>query len=149
PAMQTLVSDIEIARNTASIPHPYPDGGAIEWIRMHESLEEAIFAIIKRDSEELIGTIGLILKPHERAEIGYWIGVPFWNHGYASEAARAVIAFGFETLALNRIEAAHYARNPASGRVMVNAGMKHEGTHRQAVKKWDEYLDTEMYSILR
>ena len=65
PAMQTLVSDIEIARNTASIPHPYPDGGAIEWIRMHESLEEAIFAIIKRDSEELIGTIGLILKPHE------------------------------------------------------------------------------------
>ena len=148
-AVQRLVSDVEIARNTASIPHPYPDGGAAEWISKHEQSEEIIFAIVKRDTDEVIGVIGLIPKPHDRAEIGYWIGVPHWNRGYASEAARAVIDFAFRDLDFNRIEAAHYARNPASGRVMQKAGMKHEGTHREAVKKWDEYLDAEMYAILR
>ena len=60
-----------------------------------------------------------------------------------------MIDFAFRDLDFNRIEAAHYARNPASGRVMQKAGMKHEGTHREAVKKWDEYLDAEMYAILR
>ena len=152
-AIQRLVSNIEIARNTLSIPHPYPDGGAAEWIAKHaeryEKSEEVEFGIVIRDDDDLVGVIGLLPKKHDRAEIGYWIGQPYWGRGYATEAARAVIGFAFGGMRLNRVEAAHFSRNPASGRVMQKAGMQYEGRRREAVLKWDEYLDTEMYSILR
>jgi len=151
-AIQALVSDVEIARNTLNIPHPYPAGAASEWITRHtekfEKNEEIVFAIVTRGGE-LVGIIGLVPKQHDVAEIGYWIGVPYWSRGYASEAARAVIGYAFGELSFNRIEAAHFSRNPASGRVMQKIGMKHEGTLRQAVKKWSEYVDTELYSVLR
>jgi len=151
-AIQRLVSDIEIARNTLNIPHPYPDGGAAEWIAKHagplEDDQEIVFVIVVRDSGELAGVMGLVPKKHDRAEIGYWIGVPYWGRGYATEAARAVIAYAFEA-GFNRVEAEHFSRNPASGRVMQKAGMVHEGRRRQAVRKWDEYLDVEAYAILR
>ena len=58
-----------------------------------------------------------------RAELGYWIGVPWWNRGYATEAGRALLDFGFGTLGLHRIMAHHMMRNPASGRVMQKLGM--------------------------
>jgi RimJ/RimL family protein N-acetyltransferase len=152
-AIQRLVSDIEIARNTLHIPHPYPEGGAAQWIARHaeryETSSEIVFAIVTRDTNELAGVIGLVPKPHNRGEIGYWVGIPYWSRGYATEAVREVIRYAFEDIGMNRIEAAHFSRNPASGRVMQKAGMQHEGTHRESVFKWDEYLDTEMYAILR
>ncbi len=150
-ALQRIVSDVEIARNTLSIPHPYPEGGAVEWIAKHaerfEKSEEVVFAIVARDG--LVGVIGVVPKPHDRAEVGYWIGVPYWGRGYATEALKAAIGYAFEKMGVNRLEAQHFSRNPASGRVMQKAGMTHEGRHREAVLKWDEYLDVEMYSILR
>ncbi|HKB78454.1 MAG TPA: GNAT family protein, partial [Thermoanaerobaculia bacterium] len=75
-------------------------------------------------------------------------GVPYWGLGYATEAAGAVVRFGFESLSLNRIFACHFVRNPASGRVLRKLGMQHEGTMRQHVRKWDEYVDLEYYAIL-
>ena len=148
-AIQRLVSDVEIARNTLNIPHPYPEGAAAQWIAKHAESEEIVFAIVTRDTNELAGVIGLVPKEHNRGEIGYWVGVPYWGRGYATEATRAIIRYGFEERGMNRIEAMHFSRNPASGRVMQKAGMEHEGTHRQAIFKWDEYLDAERYAILR
>jgi RimJ/RimL family protein N-acetyltransferase len=152
-AVQRLVSDIEVARQTLNIPHPYPEGGAAEWIEKHaerfENSEEIVFGLFTRDGGELVGVMGLIPKSHDRAEIGYWIGVPFWGRGYATEAARAMVRYAFEEMDVNRIEAEHFARNPASGRVLQKAGMRHEGTRRQAILKWNEYLDVELYAILR
>ena len=81
--------------------------------------------------------------------MGYWIGVPYWNKGYCSEAAKALIGYGFDELGLNRVFAEHMVRNPASGRVMEKAGMTYEGTLRQHVKKWDRYEDLKVYGILR
>ena len=93
--------------------------------------------------------MGLHLKlQHLRAELGYWIGVPFWNRGYATEAAEAVIKFGFEELGLNRIEAEHFTRNPASWRVMEKLGMTLEGVRRQHVLKEDELEDLALYAVL-
>ena len=90
------------------------------------------------------------MKPeHDHAELGYWIGVPYWGAGYATEGARAVMQFGFETLSLNRIFASHFSRNPASGRVLQKIGMRYEGTLRRHLKKWDEYIDLECYGVLR
>jgi ribosomal-protein-alanine N-acetyltransferase len=151
PVVQRLAGAREVAFNTLSIPHPYPDGAAEEWIRAHTADAGLVnFAVIRRTDGALVGAAGLILKgDHDKAEIGYWIGVPYWNQGYASEAASAVIDYGFEELGLQRIYAAHFARNSASGRVLAKNGMRHEGTLRRDIKKWDEYLDVEMYSILR
>lgn len=151
--MRRLINTREVALNTLRIPFPYPEGEAERWIASHQDRKEEndhVFAITLRDSEQIVGTVGLHVKPdHDMAEIGYWIGVPFWGRGYATEAAAAVVHYGFETLSLNRIYAEHFSRNPASGRVLQKIGMQHEGRRRQAVKKWGEYIDVECYAILR
>lgn len=151
--VQRLAGARDIADTTLTIPHPYLDGMAEEWIGTHgdawDRQERATFAITS-EGDGVIGAIGLHLTlAHRRAELGYWVGRPFWNRGFATEAARAVIAFGFEALGLNRIHASHLARNPASGRVLVKAGMRFEGTLRQHVIKWDRAEDLAEYAILR
>ena len=143
----------EIADTTLNVPHPYGDGMAEAWIRTHSprfaARELATFAIADR-TDALIGAIGLRMEPaHRRAELGYWIALPFWNNGYASEAAQAVIDYGFTTLGLNRIQATHMVRNPASGRVMQKVGMRYEGLHRQYVMKNGRFEDLARYAILR
>lgn len=154
PALHHLVGAREIALNTLRIPHPYPEGEAERWISTHDALREKgelPFAITLRGSGELVGTVGLhhSREGHDSAELGYWIGVPYWGRGYATEAAAAAVKFGFEELKLNRIFASYFTRNAASGRVLQKIGMRHEGTMRQHLKKWDEYVDVECYAILR
>jgi RimJ/RimL family protein N-acetyltransferase len=127
---------------------------AENWIDGHEPGYEngslATFAIALRDDATLVGAIGLrIDRSLNKAELGYWIGKPHWNLGYATEAATAVLAFAFDELRLNRIHAGHLARNPSSGRVMEKAGMILEGTMRQDTMKWGKYEDLVMYGILR
>lgn len=150
PAVQRLASAYEIAENTLLIPHPYPEGAAAAWIsKQPTSPDNHTFAITLRDGGDVIGAIGLRAEPdHGRGEIGYWIGLPYWNRGYVTEAARAVIGFGFESLGLHRIWAMHFTRNPASGRIMQKVGMKYEGRLREHEKKWDVFVDCEVYGIL-
>jgi RimJ/RimL family protein N-acetyltransferase len=83
-----------------------------------------------------------------RAEMGYWLGVPFWSQGIATEAARAVLRYGFEHLNLHRIHAFHFVRNGASDRVMQKIGMQHEGTLRHHDHKDDHWEDLVSYGIL-
>lgn len=152
PVVQRLASAREVAENTLSIPHPYPEGAAEAWIATHDDDWEqrrlVHFGI--ESGGEIVGAMGLILKlDHDMAEVGYWIGVPYWGRGYAGEAVAAVIRYGFEEWELNRIFGAHFGRNGASGRVMARAGMKWEGVLRQHIKKWDEYRDVVFYGILR
>ena len=152
-AVQTLAGERLIADTTLNIPHPYEDGMAEAWIETHKPGYKAgtgtVFAIVHRDNEQLIGAIGLTIDTDlDKAELGYWIGRPFWNCGYATEAAIAVLDFGFGTLNLNRVCARHLARNPSSGRVMEKAGMRLEGTARQDTKKWGRYEDLVSYGVL-
>jgi RimJ/RimL family protein N-acetyltransferase len=154
PAVQRLAGDRAIADTTLNIPHPYEPGMAEQWIATHqpgfESGTLCNFAIALRQTGELVGAIGLVVTVRfDRAELGYWIGRPYWNRGYCTEAAWAVLDFGFEALGLNRIHAIHFSRNPASGRVMEKIGMTHEGRSRQHGKRWGVYEDLELYGILR
>jgi|SRR5438270_5251431 len=151
PELHELINAREVALNTLRIPFPYPEGEAERWISTHgEKQNDRVFALTLRKEKTLIGCVGLHVKPeHDHAELGYWIGVPYWGAGYATEAARAVMQFGFETLSLNRIFASHFSRNPASGRVLQKIGMRYEGTLRRHLKKWDEYIDLECYGVLR
>ena len=151
PLVQKLAGAREVALNTLLIPHPYPDGEAERWIETHDAASERgdhAFAITLDDA--LIGAIGLHAKlDHDRAEIGYWIGVPYWGRGYATEAARAIVEHGFQKLGLHRMYAMHFTRNPASGHVLQKIGMRHEGSLRHHLKRWGQYIDVEMYGILR
>ena len=150
PAVQRLASDYDVALNTLLIPHPYPDGAAEAWIAMHQAdFDENRIHHFAVDAGELTGAIGLVMKSDGIAEIGYWIGVPYWRRGYASEAAIEVVRYGFEEVGLQRIFAAHFTRNPASGRVLQKAGMQCEGTLRRHQLKWGEPLDITFYGILR
>lgn len=151
--VQRLAGDRAIADTTLNVPHPYEDGMAEEWIATHqprfESGELFNLAVTLRTTGDLIGAIGLgIDQRFGRAELGYWIGKPYWNNGYCTEAGRAVLQYGFSVLGLHRIHASHLTRNPASGRVMQKLGMVHEGRARQHVRRWDAFEDLELYGIL-
>lgn len=153
-AVHTLAGAPEIADTTLRIPHPYPRELAAQWIASHGELyrddKELVFAITLQKDARLIGATSLLLQlEFDQAELGYWVGKPYWSHGYASEAAAGLVRLGFTTLNLNRIHAHHFARNPASGKVLRNCGMQHEGTLRQHVKKNGHYEDIDFYGILR
>jgi len=152
--MQQLAGERAIAATTLRIPHPYSDADCQAWI--DSALETSAegdayqFAIVRTETNELIGSIGLTVQQHwERAEIGYWIGVPYWGRGFATEAAVEAVRFGFEDLGLNRIYASVFANNPASARVLEKAGLTYEGRHVQSIQKWDEFLDTLTYARVK
>lgn len=152
-AVHAHLADREVAATSASIPHPYPPGAAETWIATHApraAVEEAVvLAITLRESGALVGSIELRLVPaHRRAELGYWVGRPHWGQGYATEAADALVRWGFATLGLHRVNAAHLTRNPASGRVLAKIGMKHEGRLRKHFSKWEVLEDLDVYGVL-
>jgi RimJ/RimL family protein N-acetyltransferase len=149
-----LLATPEIADTTLNIAHPYPEGAAERWIASHVTAAADgtgwTWAIALRDGGELIGAIGLgVVAAHRRGSLGYWLGVPFWNHGYMSEAARRVVAFGFEELGLHRIDAQCMTRNAASARVMERAGMTYEGTARDYIVKHGRFEDIASYAVIR
>lgn len=154
PDVQCLAGDRAIADTTLNMPHPYEDGMAEAWIGSHQAIFDdgkgVHFAITLRSDGALVGAISLMgmVKGHQ-AEMGYWIGKPYWNQGYCTEAGRAVVSYAFSELGLARVHAGHLTRNPASGRVMQKIGMQHEGCRRQHVQKWGKFEDLDLYGILR
>jgi ribosomal-protein-alanine N-acetyltransferase len=152
--VESLLSDREVAEGTLTIPHPYPAGGSQEWFAAQGPKwadgKMATWAITRGSADEIIGVISLrIVVAHRRAEAGYWVAREAWGGGVATDALRAVIAWGFDTLGLHRIEAHHFTENGASGRVMQKAGMHHEGHVRGAVHRHDVPRDLELYGMLR
>lgn len=152
--VQRLAGDRTVAANTLSIPHPYPNGAAEAWIQSQSEQftqgKAAVYAITLRDTQVLCGSIGLGINPDfNLAELGYWVGLPYQNHGYCTEAATALLDFGFRELGLNRIQATHFTDNPASGRVMEKIGMSYEGCRRQHTNKWGELKDIKLYALLK
>ena len=120
-------------------------------IRQYRNASPATFVIALRGNGKVIGTIGFMWMQTDNrsAEVGYSLSRAYWNQGIMSEALKTVLEFGFTKLGLNRIEAQHESDNPASGRVMIKAGMRHEGTLRQRVYNKGRYADVELYAILR
>jgi RimJ/RimL family protein N-acetyltransferase len=154
PAVQALVGAPEVAATTLNIPHPYPDGAAETWIagqpEYWSSGQGANWAITRRGDGIVLGSISLaITRRHRRAEMGYWLGVPYWNQGYTTEAARRVVAFVFCDLDLNRLQATCLPRNIASARVMQKAGLRYEGQLRGYIVKDDQIEDLNMYALTR
>jgi [ribosomal protein S5]-alanine N-acetyltransferase len=153
PDLVRLAGERDVAATTLNIAHPYTILDAESFLA-HANTEaaagrSAIFAICIYPGDELCGTVGLTIAPaSRRAELGYWIGVPYWGRGFATEAAGAVLQFGFEALGLRKIHATHFAGNIASQRVLEKIGMRHEGCFRAHAVKWDQEIDLENYGML-
>jgi len=153
--VQRLAGDYEVASSDLGIPYPYPDGAAEAWIATlrpgFEKGVHAVYAVTLLGERNLVGAAGLVEvnRRHGRAELDYWVGRPYWGRGYATEAARAVIEYGFFVMGLHRVYAMHFSRNPASGRVMEKCGMVHEGHFREHIRKWGVFEDVDIWGILR
>ena len=145
-----LVGAREVAATTLRIPHPYTEENAKSFLALLQEPGRIWFAITLRNDGRQIGGIGLTVEQqHRHAELGYWLGVPYWGEGFATEAAREMLRYGFEDLGLHRIHASHFKHNPASGRILVKLGMHYEGCQRQHIRKWDQFVDLELYGVLR
>ncbi len=151
-SVRALAGAHEVAAGTIQVPHPYEDGVAEAWIESQAAAWEdgAQLELAVTSEDGLVGAIALIFKPlHDRAELAYWMGGPFWSRGYATEAGRALISYGFSELDLHRITAFHFSWNGASGRVLQKLGMRHEGRLREHLLKWGTFEDVEVYGILK
>jgi ribosomal-protein-alanine N-acetyltransferase len=149
-----LVGNYEVAKMLLPVPYPYTEQDARDFIlNSHEDRiaeTDYVFAIVSKAERTLIGCAELGLRRQfQRAELGYWVAVPYWGQGYMTEAARWMLRYGFEDLNLNRIHSSHFAHNPASGRVMQKIGMTYEATFRQFIVKFDEYVDMVCYGIVK
>lgn len=148
------LSNKEVAEGTLNVPHPYPPERAGEFIAeqpsRHASGKGIAWAVTLRADGRLIGGSGVSLtRAHARGELAYWVAKGEWGKGIATEAARAVLAYAFDVLALHRVDAHHYVENPASGAVMRGLGMQYEGRLRQVVWRDGVPRDLELYAILR
>ncbi len=132
-------------------PHPYEKKDAREWIQSAtHQIPETHFAIAS--AREAIGGIGLRLQEdvHRRsAEVGYWLGEPFWGRGIATTALSALTEFAFGHFDLVRIYATTFEWNPASARVLEKAGYQYEGRLRKNVTKDGNTIDQFLYGLVR
>jgi RimJ/RimL family protein N-acetyltransferase len=151
PHVECFVSDRRVAEMTALIPHPYPRGAALDWIHLTERqwLEglKASFVICLRGSGTLVGAISYFRDGTRDNEVGYWIGVPHWGRGYATEALKCLLRYAFENLEACHVDSYHFAHNLASGRVMQKAGMKFIGRTPLGASRGGVAYDDIRYSI--
>jgi len=127
--MAALVNDFGIASMTTSIPHPYTPADAESWLARCRAADwdhEANFVIEHRNFG-LVGAIGFRPGPMGRPELGCWLGRAFWNRGYATEAARAALAWARRDWRKKLVVASHFADNPASGQVLCKSGFLYTG----------------------
>lgn len=147
-------STSQISENTLTIPFPYKEEDAKFWLKIieegFEKKDAFIFGIRKKENLKLIGGMGIHLDiNNQKAEVGYWLGKDFWNNGYATEALKEVLKFGFEKLNLNKIYASHFPHNPASGKILEKCGMTKEAVLKQEVLKGEIFLDIVRYSCMK
>ena len=122
-SMTVWLSDYDVARMTARVPHPYSEGDAEAFLAQ---VPEYRFAIQRRSDGVFLGMTGL--DAENGYEFGYWLGKPFWGFGYATEAAHRLVCFAFETLGLQTVHAGWFHDNPASGHVLAKLGARHNGS---------------------
>jgi RimJ/RimL family protein N-acetyltransferase len=125
-SMVALANDRRIAENTARIPHPYKLADAESFISgANRGAADAVFVITLR-SGAVIGACGVTARD-DQAELGYWLGVPYWGKGYATESLHAVIDYAFTDLGHEALSAGARVTNPASRRVLEKCGFQWTG----------------------
>jgi ribosomal-protein-alanine N-acetyltransferase len=154
-AVAAGAGDRQVAAFLIQVPSPYPIALARRWVAHRidwwDQGRGVTFAVTLPDEPDmLLGTVSLRRYVRDRrAELGYWLARPAWGHGFATEAASAVVDFGFSGLGLARVYAQVLADNRASLRVLDKLGMVNEGVKRQHVQKARRLHDVVLYGLLR
>jgi [ribosomal protein S5]-alanine N-acetyltransferase len=151
--VQTLANDIRVSESTANVPYPYTLGDAESWIGSHqsnfESRSSVVFAISLVSRGHIVGTVALnqISAFHRRANLGYWMGFPYWSKGFCTEAAKALIQYGNKEFEITRFDCSCLARNLGSARVMEKVGFKYEGRLVQYLNHKGKFEDILMHGL--
>ena len=142
-------SDERVARATRGIPHPLPPGSTEAFIArcLADDREEDTWVIDGTQSglSEVLGVIGARRMDREQSEIGYWVAPAFWNTGIASEAVQALVAANPHKA--RTLFAAVFQDNPASARVLTNAGFDYIGDAEEYCVARDARVATWTYSL--
>ena len=135
------------------LPYPYTEDDAEDFIQMMLSADpDSTFAFAITLDNKVIGSIGVFRKDniHSRtAEMGYYIGEPYWGNGYMTNAIKQVCAYVFENTDIIRIFAEPFAHNIASCRALEKAGFQYEGTLKSNAIKCGNVVDMKMYALTR
>jgi RimJ/RimL family protein N-acetyltransferase len=128
----------------ADVRRRMDDGATFAWI------------VEERESGAVCGIVSLIgiLRTHralryDKAELAYWIGKPFQQRGYATEACKAALEYGFETLNLHKVTVAHARENEASKNLILRLGFREVGVEYQHFSKNGHWIDHVIYELLR
>jgi len=154
PAIERYARLWEVARYTAEVPHPYPPGGGIAFAEAvafeHRHGGSLVWAVIEKTKGEVVGGIGLDLSDDRRtAELGYIYDPAVWGHGYATEAAHAVVDHAFGRLGLDRIVSHAAVENRPSCRVLAKAGLRRIGNGRFHAPARGRWFEGEFYRLTR
>jgi ribosomal-protein-alanine N-acetyltransferase len=160
PVQADAESITKYARNPAvsrmtHMPYPYRLEHAQEFIRRYHRVRRKgkmyMFGIEQKETGKIIGGISLgnVNKEQHRAELGFWLGKPFWGQGITSEAVALMLDFGFKKLRLRRILAMVFHHNPASMKVLKKNGFVREGVLRQWMHQRGTLIDLHMFGILK
>ena len=137
-----LACDSGLARTTASMPHPYSRAAAEAFVAGAAAADlhrDVVFAIDGEDGD-LVGTLGLSLRDGAHRsdlapELGYWLGRPYWGRGYMTEAVSGALDWVRDEWGKRYVMAGHFADNPRSGQVLINAGFLYTGEVRSTPSK--------------
>ena len=147
-------NDLAIADTMISVPHPFLECHAREWIKRagaeYKSGSGYHWGLSSIKNGAFTGYVTLreIDHEHSQAELSFWICRKDWGNGFAKEACAKAIEVAFETLNINRIYAYHMVRNPTSGKILKHLGFQQEGLLRQCVIKWGKFEDVVLQAIL-
>ena len=132
-AMARLINDLDVARMTTAIPHPYSIEDAHRFIRFvaNGNLERQVTFALKHPVDGYIGCLDFHRSGEEAPEIGYWLGRPYWGQGLLTEAARGALTWAKTEWRHRFLSAGHFADNPASARVLIKAGFLYTGVVQQ------------------
>jgi RimJ/RimL family protein N-acetyltransferase len=125
-AVALLANDRRIAENTRRIPHPYRRADADDFISAVNASDKEIAFLITLHDETIVGACGIAMQDGV-PDVGYWLGVKYWNKGYATESVRALIDFGFTELCHDVLQAGARVTNPASRRILEKCGFQWTG----------------------
>ena len=146
-------NNLNISKNLRdAFPHPYTLADAHKWLdkNLHEDNNDATGAITI--DNHIIGGIGL--HPMDdvyryNAELGYWLSEQYWNRGIMTKTVKAICAYTFENFETHRIFAGVFENNPASEKLLLNAGFTKEATLKQSIFKNGVFLSEHLYSLLK
>ncbi|MBB5516471.1 RimJ/RimL family protein N-acetyltransferase [Rubricella aquisinus] len=148
------LGDARVAKMTGSIPHPYPPGAAEGFVTSRATSAEISWAMdaTLTDGPEFIGVIGAVPQGAGVEAVGYWVGPPFWNTGYATEALEAVLSQRFDA-GITTITARVFQDNPQSAKVLTHCGFEYLGdsegfcvARNATLPQWDYALTRDAWT---